>query len=210
VTDRPEAPRRRMRNARWTDADLVALDFETTGLDPARDEIVSFGTVPVRGGRIQMSSSDYRLTRPDVPPSPVSVTIHGLRTQDLAAAPALAETRLALANALRGRFLLTWFAPVENGFLRAIFGGTRRTWERRNIDVRLLAIGAADDPEDTARWSLSTAARVHGVPVVDAHHALDDALVTAQLFLVLATKRAVNGPARVADLLRAPEARTDR
>jgi len=199
-----------MRNARWTDADLVALDFETTGLDPARDEIVSFGTVPVRGGRIQMSSCDYRLTRPDVPPSPVSVTIHGLRTQDLAAAPALAETRLALANALRGRFLLTWFAPVENGFLRAIFGGTRRTWERRNIDVRLLAIGAADDPEDTARWSLSTAARVHGVPVVDAHHALDDALVTAQLFLVLATKRAVNGPARVADLLRAPEARTDR
>jgi len=199
-----------MRNARWTDADLVALDFETTGLDPARDEIVSFGTVPVRGGRIQMSSSDYRLTRPDVPPSPVSVTIHGLRTQDLAAAPALAETRLALANALRGRFLLTWFAPVENGFLRAIFGGTRRTWERRNIDVRLLAIGAADDPEDTARWSLSTAARVHGGPVVDAHHALDDALVTAQLFLVLATKRAVNGPARVADLLRAPEARTDR
>jgi len=199
-----------MRNARWTDADLVALDFETTGLDPARDEIVSFGTVPVRGGRIQMSSSDYRLTRPDVPPSPVSVTIHGLRTQDLAAAPALAETRLALANALRGRFLLTWFAPVENGFLRAIFGGTRRTWERRTIDVRLLAIGAADDPEDTARWSLSTAARVHGVPVVDAHHALDDALVTAQLFLVLATKRAVNGPARVADLLRAPEARTDR
>jgi DNA polymerase III subunit epsilon len=196
-----------MRNARWTRADLVALDFETTGLDPARDEIVSFGTVPVRGGRIQMSASDYRLTRPDLPPSPVSVTIHGLRTQDLAGAPALAETRLALANALRRRFLLTWFAPVENGFLRAIFGGTRRTWERRNIDVRLLAIAAADDPEGAARWSLSTAARVHGVPVEDAHHALDDALVTAQLFLVLATKRGLDGPPRVADLLRASGAR---
>jgi DNA polymerase III subunit epsilon len=210
VTDRPEAPRRRMRNARWTRADLVALDFETTGLDPARDEIVSFGTVAIRGGRIQMSSSDYRLTRPEMPPSPVSVTIHGLRTQDLAAAPALAETRLALANALRRRFLLTWFAPLENGFLRAIFGGSRRTWERRNIDVRLLAIAAAEDPEGAARWSLSTAARVHGVPVVDAHHALDDALVTAQLFLVLATKRVVDGPARVADLLRASGARAGR
>jgi DNA polymerase III subunit epsilon len=208
VTDRPQSPRRRARNAAWTRADLVALDFETTGLDPARDEIVSFGTVPVREGRIQMSESVYRLTKPDAPPSPISVTIHGLRTQDLAAAPALAETRLALADALRGRFLLTWFAPVENGFLRAIFGGTRRTWERRNIDVRLLAIAAADDPEGAQRWSLSTAARVHGVPVVDAHHALDDALVTAQLFLVLATRREVNGPARVADLLRAPAART--
>jgi DNA polymerase III epsilon subunit-like protein len=45
------------------------------------------------------------------------------------------------------------------------------------------------------------------VPVVDAHHALDDALVTAQLFLVLATKRGGDGAARVADLLRASATR---
>jgi DNA polymerase III epsilon subunit-like protein len=44
-----------------------------------------------------------------------------------------------------------------------------------------------------------------GVPVADPHHALDDALVTAQLFLVLAARWEAGGHgARVADLLRLP------
>jgi DNA polymerase III epsilon subunit-like protein len=36
--------------------------------------------------------------------------------------------------------------------------------------------------------TLSQAAEAHGVPVDDPHQALDDALVTAQLFLVLAAR----------------------
>jgi DNA polymerase-3 subunit epsilon len=184
----------------WDRARLVALDFETTGLDPARDEIVSFGTVPIERGRIELRGSAYRLTRPEERPSPVSVTIHGLRAQDLSSAPTLAETRIVLADALRDRFLATWYAPVENGFLRTIFGGTKRTWARRNIDVRLLAIADANPGEDRRRWSLSRAAERYGVPVADAHHAFDDALLTAELFLVLATKLSGTRPARIRDL----------
>ena len=46
------------------------------------------------------------------------------------------------------------------------------------------------------RYSLSATAERYGVPVASPHEALDDALVTAQLFLVLATKLEERGYAK--------------
>ena len=150
-----------------------------------------------------MSGAIHQLIEPRVPPSPRSQTIHELRPQDLAGSPTLEEARGALAEALRGRILLVWFAEVEMNFLRAIFGGLARTWRRRTIDVRNLAISADGAPR-SARLNLgypltSTAGRF-GVPVANPHEALDDALVTAQLFLVLVDK--LPGKPTVRDLLR--------
>jgi len=173
----------------WRQAELVALDFEATGLDLDLDTIVSFGVVPVRAGRVVLGEGLHQLIDPHVPPSPRSQTIHGLRPVDLAGAPRLEEARVRLRDALQGRFLLVWFAEVEVGFLAAIFGGRASTWRRRTIDVRNLAI-AADGAPDEARgrpgYALTRLAARLGVPVADPHSALDDALVTAQLFLVLA------------------------
>jgi DNA polymerase III subunit epsilon len=201
---RPAAPSGRTRGLAWRDARYVALDFETTGLDRT-DTIVSFGAVPVQDGRIRMSGAVGQLVEPHVPPSPRSQTIHELRPQDLAGAPPLAEAGGVLADALADRFLLVWFAPVEMSFLRGIFGGRARTWRRRTIDVRSLAI-AADGAPPAARnepgYALSGTARRHRVPVDNPHDALDDALVTAQLFLVLATKLPQLDRPTVRDLLR--------
>jgi DNA polymerase-3 subunit epsilon len=192
----------------WREAPLAALDFEATGLDIDRDEIISFGVVPVRAARIVMAESLYRLTRPTVPPTPASVTVHGLRSQDLLEAPALEETRTVLSECLRGRFLLTWYGSVENGFLRKMFGGTRRGWEKRNLDVRILAIAAdlTGKGRSPTGYSLTEVADRYRVPVADPHHALDDALVTAELFLVLATSIARGGRPRIKDLFRLAEA----
>lgn len=58
-----------------------------------------------------------------------------------------------------------------------------------------------------AEASLSATARRYGVPVEDAHHALNDALMTAELFLVLATKLSVLGRPRIRDLVRTSRGR---
>jgi DNA polymerase III epsilon subunit-like protein len=99
-----------------------------------------------------------------------------------------------------------WFADVEIHFLSAIFGGSVGSWRRRTIDVRNLAIEADGVPRSARAqlgYGLSWVAGRLGVPVADPHDALDDALVAAQAFLVLATRLPDAPDPTVADLLRA-------
>lgn len=196
----PGAPSRAMRRVGWREAPFASLDFETTGLDYRRDEIVSFGVVPVRGGRIVLGDAVHRLVAPAVPMSRSSMRIHQLLPGELASAPGLELARGDLARALDGRFVLAWFAELEIAFLARIFGNGRRAWSRRTVDVRRLALAVEDLPPDN-RMTLTAAAERLGVPVASPHDALDDALVAAQLFLVLASRLERSGAGRAGDLV---------
>jgi DNA polymerase III subunit epsilon len=192
VSGRPAPPPRPGRTP-WREARYAALDFETTGLDYRADTVVSFGVVPVEHGRAIMRGAVHQLVRPDVPPTPLSQTVHELRPQDLADAPPLDAARATLADAIAERYLLVWFADVEVHFLRSIFGGGLRSWRRRTIDVRTLAIAVdGGGPEERERrgYPLGATAERWGIPVANAHEAFDDALVTALLFLALAPRLA--------------------
>ena len=203
---RPSAPERRSRRGDWRSAQLVALDFETTGLDLDRDEVISFGLIPILGGRIDLSGQLYQEVAPGVEPSRSSIPIHHLRAQDLATAPAMQDVADAFRGALSGRFILAWAADVEIAFLRKVFGGGRRAWRRRTIDVRTLIMAVERPSGDAGRWpgyySLSAAATRFGVPVEQTHHALDDAFMTAELFLVAANALEARGRGSIRDLLR--------
>jgi DNA polymerase-3 subunit epsilon len=184
---RPSPPRRHLGRRSWRQVDLVSLDFEATGLDLQRDKIISFGAVPIRKARIDVGDAVYQMVDPEeVPPSPESIVVHGLRSMDLAGAPSIDVALKTLNDALDGLFLVTWWAPVEAGFLDKVFGGGLRSWRRRAIDVRDLLI-VLEGPS-AAQLTLTQAAQRFGVPVASPHNALDDALVTAQLFLVVASK----------------------
>ena len=187
----PAAPPRPRRGTPWAEAAYAALDFETTGLDYAQDHIVSFGVVPVLHGRALLGGAVHQLVRPATPPSRRSQTVHLLRPADLQEAPPIEDARERLRDLLARRYLLVWFADVEVHFLARTFGGSLRAWRRRTIDVRNLAIAAAGEPADVRHrqgFALHTVARRYGVPVASPHDALDDALVTAQLLLVLVSK----------------------
>jgi DNA polymerase III subunit epsilon len=175
-------------------------------LDYLRDDVVSFGVVPIRAGRISVGASLHQLVEPSIPPSSASVKVHGMLDQDLAGSPRAADARGTLRVALEGCFILSWYAPVEIAFLGRMFEGGRRRLRRRTIDVRELAIGIdrrRGHLSEAAAYSLSACAARYGVPVASPHDALDDALVTAQVFLVLAARLERDGLARVGALLRA-------
>jgi DNA polymerase-3 subunit epsilon len=130
--------------------------------------------------------------------------VHELRPADLAGAPGLERARGQLSAALDRRYLLTWVAEVEVGFLARIFRMPRWIWRRRTVDVARLSV-ALDRAEGrtVSRFvSLAAACERHGVPVESPHHALDDAVMTAELFLVIATKLFPFGYRNVASLLR--------
>jgi DNA polymerase-3 subunit epsilon len=201
---RPIPPSRIYRRRPWIAAPLAAVDFEATGLDPSKDSIVSYGVVPVDHGQIDLSRAVYEEVVPEAPLSYASIEIHELRPLDLASGIALQQAAASLREALDRRYLLTWVAAVEVGFLGALFG-RRRAWAHRTIDVAVLAAvyERLEGGRDAARpRTLAAAAERHGVPVEAPHHALDDAVMTAELFLVLATKLAPHGFGQLSSYLR--------
>src|SRR3954452_10825871 len=103
----------------WRQVDFTAIDLETTGLDPSVDEIVSFATVTISGGRVTLADVRYELVRPDRMPDADTTRIHGLRAADLIDAPPLDDLIDGLLEALTGRALVAHVAAVERGFLAA-------------------------------------------------------------------------------------------
>jgi DNA polymerase III subunit epsilon len=173
----------------WRAARFVAVDVETTGLDPRHDEIVSFAAVPIDYGRIVARQAVRGLVRPEAPPSGSSVEIHGLRAADLAAAPPVAEALAPLVTALTGRIPVAHVAWVERSFLGPRLRALGFSLSRRILDTavlwRALCVGRGEgDPGST---HLSDMAERLGLPVHRSHEAEGDALTTAQAFLALAT-----------------------
>jgi DNA polymerase-3 subunit epsilon len=203
---RPAAPSRWFLHHSWTKAPLVALDFETTGLDLRRDAIISYGAVPIVEGRVDLGRAQYREVRPVVEPTRDSIAVHHLRPVDLREAPSMRETRNELSLMLERAHIVTWVAEVEANFLATVFGGGSLSWLRRTIDtyrmVRALERLEGGDPE-RGIGRLEDVANRYGVPVEEAHHALDDAVMTAELFLVLAAKLSARGDDRLKTLRRA-------
>jgi DNA polymerase-3 subunit epsilon len=169
----------------------AVIDLETTGLDPARDEIISFATVGVGGGKVRVGDARYRLVRPRRMPDADTIRIHGLREVDLEDAPELDEVIDGLLEALTGRALVAHVAAVERGFLDVAL--RRLGLDLRNpivdtalLDRELRRLRRMPAPE-LEPIGLSALARDLDLPVHRPHHADGDALTTAQCFIALAT-----------------------
>jgi DNA polymerase III subunit epsilon len=197
----PGPPPAGVRRGAWRSAPYASLDFEATGLDFDRDRIISFGVVPVDGGRIEVGRAVYELVDPGDVEMSGSVTIHGLRPIDVRGTNEADAARRVLIDALAGRYLITWYSIVEASFLAKLFGTKPKPWLKRCIDVRVLVARLLGT--GSPRLTLEQAADRFDVPVASPHHALDDALVTAELFLVATSKLEADGVWTVRDLLRA-------
>jgi DNA polymerase-3 subunit epsilon len=178
-------------STQWREATFSVIDFETTGLDPTSNEIISYATVTVAMGRVSLADARYQLIRPRQMPGGETIRIHGLLESDLADAPPLSEALDGLLEAITGRALVAHVAAVERAFLSAALAS--RGLELRNpiVDTAALALGLrrqrGELPTLREPIGLSALARALGLPVHRPHHADGDALTTAQVFLALAT-----------------------
>jgi DNA polymerase III subunit epsilon len=189
----------------WREASFAVVDLETTGLHSGTHEVLSVGVVPVDRGRIILGRSYYSTVRPDVAPDSRTVVIHGIRPVDAAGARPAHEVATELVEQLGDRILVAHVASIEREFLTAWLKevGYR---PGRIVDTDLLArlaISRRGGPLVEAHVGLGAAAAEFGLPEHRRHHALGDALTTAQLFLALASLLFPNRDPTVAELLNA-------
>jgi DNA polymerase-3 subunit epsilon len=175
---------------RFLDCELLAVDFETTGLDPATDRILSIGWVLVGQGRIRMRESGHLLVNCAGDSVGHSATIHGLVDSDLSAGIALPLAVEKLLSLLAGRALLAHCAAIEVEFLtracRTLYGvpPLLRVVDSMTIEMHL----RQHDQLPTDGLRLHACRERYQLPRYRGHNAAIDALACAELLLAQATR----------------------
>ena len=189
---------------RWTPWDqhtYWSLDLETSSLSPRDGVIVSVGMVPVRGGAIHWGDRYYSLVRwrEASSGSTKSLAIHQILPGESEHAPRLHEVIDEVRQRLEGSVLLVHHAALDLGFLRTACRDSGVRWRRPLVVDTVRLIGRLRDrmvrlepyPIPVPR-GLEGARRHLGLPRYLHHHALADALATAELFLALRARLAVS------------------
>ena len=175
-------------------APLMALDVETTGLDPARDGIVSIGLVPMSLERIRASASRHWILKPRAALGAESVAVHGITDAQVSAAPDLLQILDELLQQMAGQVMVVHCREIERQFLdqalRARIGEGIEfpVIDTMDLEARLhrsQRLGWFDrlrgrKPQELS-LRLADSRRRYGLPRYRPHHAMTDALSTAEL-----------------------------
>ncbi len=100
-----------------SDVEFVALDFETTGLNANKDDIISVGLVPFTIHRIYCKQSQHWVVKPKSKLDEESVIIHGITHSDVQTAPDLRRILESVLDALAGKVVVVHYKAIERQFM---------------------------------------------------------------------------------------------
>ncbi|MES9813127.1 MAG: exonuclease domain-containing protein [Candidatus Thiodiazotropha sp.] len=171
---------------------IVSLDLETTGLDPHKDKILSFGLVEMNHMTIKLETARHQLITIDEEIPEESAVIHQITDDQAATGVSIHDALRELLHHMAGKVMLVHYSAIEQRFISAacekLFGApfvipiidtlvlAQRIFEHRNHTVQ---------PGDLRLFNLRPR---YNLPNYKAHNALSDAVATAELFLAMASE----------------------
>ena len=177
----------------WRQAEYLALDFETTGLDKDKDEILSIGYVPIRGESLRLSEVDHFLSRPISAIPESSAVIHGIMDDTASGARPLEDVLPRLLKSLESKVLVAHHAAVEYEFLsnacKRIYGYPFIAPVVDTLALEVRIFRSMDKPIRSGDLRLDKARVRYNLSRYPAHNALIDAIAAGELFLAQATYR---------------------
>lgn len=179
----------------WEEREYVALDVETTGLDPSADRIVEIGIVSFRFDRDSAIAEESRwgtLVNPGMPIPPGATGIHGITDLEVSGSPRFADIADMLAERIRGRVLVAHNAPFDSGFLRCELSRSGRLPPAMDTADSLVFCRLAFP--GLVSYSLGKAAFILGIDTGTSHRAMDDALTCMRIFARCARRLAGSCP----------------
>lgn len=176
-----------------SDIDFVALDFETTGLDANQNSIISIGLVPFSLQRIRCRESQHWFVKAQDSLEEESVVIHGITHTDLQNAPDLRRILVKVLDALAGKVVVVHYRRIERDFfdtnLRSLIGEgivfpvidtMQIEGDYQHQRSKGLMNWIKGNRSESIR--LANSRSRYGLPSYPPHHALTDAIATAELF----------------------------
>nr|WP_246225710.1 exonuclease domain-containing protein [Vibrio agarilyticus] len=165
---------------------FLVLDFETTGLSPEDDEILSIGWVPLHQNKIDLSQAQHFLINDATGVRPETAVINHITPQMLASGVPLIQAMTSLFAAGKDKIWIAHACSVEKAFLDHFIA--------RHFDITDVPIIWLDTlmieknmahlrQEHDCDVSLAASRERYHLPPYHSHGALIDAVATAELFL---------------------------
>jgi DNA polymerase-3 subunit epsilon/ATP-dependent DNA helicase DinG len=176
---------------------IVALDIETTGLDPNADAIIEIGAVRFNNDRIEEEFQTLIYPRQGIPEFITRLT--GIDNKMVQDSPVWEDVVPALMDFVADLPILGHNVKFDVGFLnaRGLFHANE-TLDTYDMASVLLP--------NAGRYNLGALAQIMAIDLPATHRALDDARVTHELYLRL-RERALNLPLdMLAEIVRLSEA----
>jgi DNA polymerase III epsilon subunit-like protein len=172
---------------------FVAIDLETTGLDPRRDAIVEIAAVPFLDGQSGPVYATH--VDPGRPIPPESVRVHGITDSMVAGSPMIGDI-LPRLDAVCGRHVLVGYGV---GFDIAVLERERRAHGHSPMTNAVLdtkALASALHPE-WAAFDLEGLATPLGIGILGRHTSEGDARAAGEILLALIPELLMRGIRRV-------------
>ncbi len=161
------------------------------------------------GAKIRIGEQFYRLVNPGVPVPAETVVIHRLRSEDVEGGELCAKALQDLCQFVQDAVLVGHFVHLDLKLLRKEMDATGHKLNNPGVDTArvhhwLLRRGpfSEDLHIQLEKLGLTSLATHYGLEVHDAHHALDDAFLTARVWRVMMRKVQAQGIHNLAELLK--------
>jgi DNA polymerase-3 subunit epsilon len=166
---------------------ILAVDFETTGLDAKADKLLSVGFVTMEQEQIKLNSCYHQIIKTKAQLEESNVVIHQITDAQKEQGKPLHAVIERLLAALAGKVLLVHFARIERQFLQQacleLYGLVP---EFPIIDTLVIAkrqLDKRDVAYDPSELRLANLRHKYQLPDHHGHNALNDAIATAELLL---------------------------
>jgi len=175
--------------------EYVVFDTETTGLNPKKDEILSIGAVKIKNNKILTSQTFEMFIQNSCSISSESKKIHGIREVDLLNAKTTIEVIPEFLKFIGSRPLVGYYLEFDVAMINKYV----KPWlgiklPNKQIEVSEIYYDQKIEfiPQGNIDLRFDTILKDCNIPDMGAHNAVNDAIMTAMIFLKLKAKEKKN------------------
>lgn len=168
--------------------EYVVFDTETTGLNPKKDEILSIGAVKIKNNKILTSQTFEMFIQNSCDISSESKKIHGIREVDLLNAKTTIEVIPEFLKFIGSRPLVGYYLEFDIAMINKYV----KPWlgiklPNKQIEVSEIYYNQKIEfiPQGNIDLRFDTILQDCKIPNMGAHNAVNDAIMTAMIYLKL-------------------------
>ena len=172
--------------------EYVVFDTETTGLNPKNDEILSIGAVKIKENKILTSQTFEVFVKNSKEINTKSIEIHGIRPCDLQNATDIEDGIKEFLHFIGSRPLIGYYLEFDvamvNKYIKPMLG---ITLPNKMIEVSEIYFDKtiALIPQGNIDLRFDTILKNYAIPNMGIHNAVNDAIMTAMVYLKLTIKK---------------------